>query len=310
MAQSHCPRDAVVRMTSSVTPRSILALVCAAAIVAACQAPPKAAAPSEQVPRGAQPATAAPAPAATAPAPPPPPPPPAPLTEAEIRQLLESARNLLDQGQEDAAAADLDKILESEPNQKSASTLMRSIREDPVVLYGRESFHYRVGAGDTLAGIASRYLNDRDQFYGLARYNGIKVPRQLPAGITIRIPGKQRAPTPAAAPPPAPTPAAAPPAAPAPPPAPSPAPAPTATPAPPPTPAAPPPPPPPDPEVQRKAQIERLSRQARALMARQDVCGAIGAWDAVLKIDPDNRTATLEREKALDLKKRLPGAKC
>lgn len=45
-------------------------------------------------------------------------------------------------------------------------------------------------------------------------------------------------------------------------------------------------------------------------MARQDVCGAIGAWDAVLKIDPENRTAILEREKALDLKKRLPAAKC
>lgn len=45
-------------------------------------------------------------------------------------------------------------------------------------------------------------------------------------------------------------------------------------------------------------------------MARQDVCGAIAAWSEVLKLDPANRTAALEREKALDLKKRLPAAKC
>jgi len=207
--------------------------------------------------------------------------------------LLETARNFLDQGQEDAAAAELEKVIESEPNQKSANTLLRSIREEPTVLYGRESFPYRVSPGDTLALLALRYLNDRDQFYGLARYNGIKVPRQLPLGQTIRIPGKSRpavtAPAPAPEPPP-----------PAPPPAPVPAPVPAPAPA----------PPPPDPEVEHKAAIEKATRQARAAMARQDVCGAIAGWDEVLRLDPANRSAALEREKALDLKKRLPSSKC
>lgn len=213
--------------------------------------------------------------------------------------MLDNTRNLLDQGQEEAAVAELQKILSSDRTNKVALSLMRQIRDDPIELYGRESFPYRVQPGDTLATIAQRYLGDRDQFYGLARYNAIKVPRQLPSGQTIRIPGKQRAPTgpvaPAAPPPPSPA-STAPPAEP-----------PQAAPAP------PPPPAPPDPatvEREQKAAIDRAIRQARAAMARQDVCGAIAGWDEVLKIDPNHRTAALERDKALELKKRLPSSKC
>lgn len=278
---------------------AVLALVCGV-LLNACQAPPKSAPTGEPAPRDTPPA-ASPAPAPT-PAPAAPPPQPVPRSDAEMRQLLESARNLLDQGQEEGATAELEKVIASDPNQKSANTLLRSIREEPTVLYGRESFQYRVGPGDTLALIAQRYLNDRDQFYGLARYNGIRVPRQLPLGQTIRIPGKSRPPV--AAPGPAPSPAPVP--------APAPTPAPAATPAvaPPPAPVVAPAPPPPDPEIERKAEIDKLSRQARAAMARQDVCGAITGWNDVLKLDPGNRTAVLEREKALELKKRLPASKC
>jgi hypothetical protein len=45
-------------------------------------------------------------------------------------------------------------------------------------------------------------------------------------------------------------------------------------------------------------------------MARQDICAAIQAWECVLAIDPNHVTARLEREKALELKKKLPAAKC
>lgn len=227
--------------------------------------------------------------------------------ESEISGLLTAVRNNLDAGQEDAAVADLERVLAFDPQQKAASTLLRQVREDPVALYGRESFVYRVQSGDTLATIAQRFMNDRDQFYGLARYNDIKVPRQLPVGQSIRIPGKQ----PRVVPPPVPSaaPAAPPPA----PPVPS-----TAAPvAPPPQPAAPPAAIAPDPRLEqareeraRKASVAAKTRQARAAMARQDVCGAIAAWNEVLKLEPDNRTAVLERERALDLKRRLPSAKC
>lgn len=224
------------------------------------------------------------------------PPPPVQRSEAEIRQLLDNTRNLLDQGQEDAALSELQKILSSDRTNKVALGLMRQIRDDPMDLYGRESFPYRVQQGDTLATIAQRFLADRDQFYGLARYNSIKVPRQLPYGQTIRIPGKQRAPTgptaPAAPPLPTPAPPADPPQVASSPPT---------------------PPAPPDPamvEREKQAAIDRAIRQARAAMARQDICGAIAGWDEVLRIDPNHRTAALERDKALELKKRLPSSKC
>ena len=225
--------------------------------------------------------------------------------ESEISGLLMAVRNNLDAGQKDAAVADLERVLAFDPQQKTASTLMRQVREDPVALYGRESFVYRVQSGDTLATIAQRFMNDRDQFYGLARYNDIKVPRQLPVGQSIRIPGKQ----PRVAPPPVPSAAPAAP----PPPAPS-----TAAPvAPPPQPPAPPAAIAPDPRLEqareeraRKVGVAAKTRQARAAMARQDVCGAIAAWSEVLKLEPENRTAVLERERAQDLKRRLPNAKC
>ncbi|MCA0174808.1 MAG: LysM peptidoglycan-binding domain-containing protein [Proteobacteria bacterium] len=247
----------------------------------ACQTPPQ-----DSVP--------APAPAAVhkpvAPSPPPPPPPPpklVPRTDAEIRQFLDAARNALDLGQEDAALTEVDKVLASDPEHKVALTLQRQIQDDPQALYGTASFPYRVVAGDGLALIAQRFMGDRDQFYGLARYNGIRSPRQLAVGQTIRIPGTapRVMPPPAPAPEPAPTPAAAI--------APAPAPA-----------------PPPPTAAQTQAKVTAASRRARAALARQDVCGAIAGWDEVLRLEPGNRTATLERDRALDLKKRLPDAKC
>jgi len=217
------------------------------------------------------------------------------MSPQEIRILVErTVVELLEQGQEEQAAAELQRVLRQEPNHKLANSLMRQIREDPQALLGREFFNYRVQSGESLSRISQRFLGDIYLFYGLARYNGIKVPRQLQGGQQIKIPGK--APAPGAAP-------APPPAAPVPPP-----------PAPPPTPAPPPaaPPAPPDPaaeaarlERERKEAIARHTRTARAAFAKQDLDGCIAAWDRVLEIDPNNSTARLERQKAIELKERL-----
>jgi CBS-domain-containing membrane protein len=55
----------------------------------------------------------------------------------------------------------------------------------------------------------------------------------------------------------------------------------------------------------RADDIARHSRAARTAFAKQDLEGAIKAWDAVLEIEPDNRTALLEKQKVLGLKEKL-----
>jgi LysM repeat protein len=285
-------------MTASLRFRSVGVLL-AVLLVAGCGSMPKISMPN--IPGfGNKPAPTPPADAASAvPAPVEEPPAPAPVhrSEAEIKQMLEAIRNALDQGQEDNAQDELQKILAADASNKLALGFTRQIKDDPVALYGRESFPYKVSQGDTLASIAQRFMNDRDQFYGLARYNGIKVPRQLQLGQSIRVPGKQPrnvAPPVKAKDEPKPEPVVVTP----------PPPAVVVTPA-------------PDPaaeaakaERETKAAVDRGTKAARAAMARQDVCGAIANWDAVLKVDPNNLTAQLERQKALELKKKLPAAKC
>lgn len=261
-----------------------------AGLIAACAVPqPGGQAPApDSTPRVPDTAPSPAPPPGPAPAPPEAPPPPMP--PQELRILVEkTVVELLEQGQEEQAAAELQRVLRQEPNHRLANSLMRQIREDPQALLGRESFTYRVLPGESLSRIAGRFLGDIYLFYGLARYNGIKVPRQLQGGQQIKVPGK----APPSGAPPAPPPPAPPP----------PAPPPSAPPA---------PPAPPDPAVEaarqereRKDAINRHTRAARAAYAKQDLDGAIAAWDRVLELDPNNSNARLERQKALELKERL-----
>ncbi len=228
------------------------------------------------------------------PVPPPPPPPPAPppapppLTDIELKQTLESVRNQLDQGQEEAALESLRRILQSDANHRLANNFMKQIKDEPVSLYGAESTPYRVSVGDTLATIAMRAFKDRDQFYGLARYNGIKVPRHVQVGQMIKVPGKG---VPPAAPPAVAAPQVAPPAT-----------APVA-------PAAS-PPPAVDPEVAKKAQLDQCVREARRAQAQHNLCVAIDRWTCVLRLEPTHTTALSERDRAIELKKKLANAPC
>ena len=184
--------------------------------------------------------------------------------------------------------------MQVEPGHKLALQLLKQITADPLATLGRESFIYRVQAGESLSRIAQRFLGDVHQFYILARYNDIKVPRQLAGGQMIRVPGKAPAAgtlsggapvTPAVpvAPITAGTPAPAKPGA-------------AASAAP--TEAG-------KAERERTQNIARLTRAARAAFAKQDLENAIKAWDQVLELDSNNNTAKLERQRAVDLKERL-----
>ena len=212
-----------------------------------------------------------------------------PLMSAQ--KLVTGAIELLEAGNEEQASADLQRALQVEPGHKLALQLLKQITADPLATLGRESFIYRVQAGETLSRIAQRFLGDVHQFYILARYNDIKVPRQLAGGQMIRVPGKAPAAgTLSGAAPVAPiaagtSGAAKPGAA-----------ASAATTAPNEAGKA---------ERERTQNIARLTRAARAAFAKQDLDNAIKAWDQVLELDSNNNTAKLERQRAVDLKERL-----
>ena len=266
-----------------------------AGLLASCAAPPSSQAPAG----GAASAAAAPAVAASAPAEPDvsasAPPPEVVVTPATIQasqRQATSAIDMLEAGHEDQATAELQRALQNDPNNKLAQLLLRQIQVDPVATLGREHFQYKVQPGESISKIAQRFLGDVHQFYILARYNDLKVPKQLQSGQVIKVPGK--APPAAAVAPPAPAPAkpVATPATPAPVVAPVAVPAPVVDPA-------------------KVAERERLTKvtagtkAARAAYARQDLVAAIRHWDGVLELDPANNNAKIERQRAVDLKAKL-----
>ena len=275
--------------------KRVVVVLAACTIAASCAQQPKPPEPPPPAP--------APAPVA-APPPPPPPPPPAKLSlppdfpqpgtaaaKTKAQTLVRQAFELLDQGDEDKAKTAAEQAALLDPENKSAACLLRGIRSDPVSTLGRESTSYTVRPGDTLGSIAKRALGDTCEFYLLARYNQIRVPRQLAAGQTIRIPGKVAlAPEEPARP--APPPRAA---SPRPPEATRPEPTQVV---------APPQPAEPDAATTR-ALIEQHYRNGQAAYSRQDLNTAIREWDKVLELDPGNELAKARREQAVALQKKL-----
>lgn len=258
--------------------------VAVAGWMAGCATPP----PAETKPAPAPAAApATPPPAAEPPAPPAEPAPAGPVSAQAAQRLALSATEMLEVGHEEQALAEIQRALQADPSNRLAQSLLKQIQTDPQVLLGREYFSYRVQPGESLSRIAGRFLNDVHLFYALARYNDIKVPRQLQGGQMIKVPGKAPPPTAAPAPPAAAVPAPPPPPPPAvAPPAPAPAPAPAAAPR---------PPAPSSAEVI----IAQEYRRGLALMAQQKPAEAIEAFDQVLERDPAHANAKLKRAQAL-----------
>jgi len=283
-------------------------------------------------PEPPKPAPAPPPPAPVAPPPEPvkPPPPPEPqLTpaqaKAQAQKLTIEAIAQLQNGDEPGAQKSLEDALKLDPASDLAKKLMDQIKADPQKELGATFFRYTVQRDDSLSKIAQQYLGDRYKFHILAKYNDISNPSKLAAGQVIKVPG--RAPVPGtpkpAAPAPAPEPtdeaarAASPESA---------------------TPrtasmqlmqqgadlakagnlegaydayreaamrdpgnsAA---------ATQRDATrgqlARRYEREAAQAFQRQNLDEAINKWDRVLALEPNNQKAKLERERAIDLRKKL-----
>jgi tetratricopeptide (TPR) repeat protein len=283
-------------------------------------------------PEPTKPAPAPPPPAPTAPPPEPvkPAPPPEPQlspaqAKAQAQKLTIEAITQLQNGDEAGAQKSLEDALKLDPVSDLAKKLMDQIKADPQKELGATFFRYTVQRDDSLSKIAQQYLGDRYKFHILAKYNDIANPSKLAAGQVIKVPG--RAPPPGtpkpAAPVPAPEPTdeAAKAASPE-----------TATPrsasmqlmqqgeglakagnlegaydayreaamrdpgnsaA----------------AAQRDAMrgqlARRYEREAAQAFQRQNLDDAINKWDRVLALEPNNQKAKLERERAIDLRKKL-----
>jgi tetratricopeptide (TPR) repeat protein len=55
----------------------------------------------------------------------------------------------------------------------------------------------------------------------------------------------------------------------------------------------------------KQALVRRYEREATQSFQRQNLDDAIAKWDRLLVLDPGNQKAKLERERALDLRKRM-----
>jgi len=259
---------------------------------------------------------------------------------AQAQKLVLEAVDQLQNGDEAAARRTLEQVQTIEPNNDLARKLMDQIKADPQKELGAVFFRYTVQRDDSLSKLAQQYMGDRFRFHILAKYNDIPNPSRLAAGQVIKIPG--RAPPPAAlaaaTQPAAPAPAALPP-------VPRPGGAAeandeaaklaaidSATPRsasaglmqqgaaqqkagnlegayesykeaair--------------DPgnreailqrDATRQALARRYEREATQAFQRQKLDEAIGKWDKVLALEPGNQKARLERERAMDLQKRM-----
>jgi tetratricopeptide (TPR) repeat protein len=246
--------------------------------------------------------------------------------KAQAQKLAIEAVDELQNGDETAARATLDKALALDATNDLARKLSEQIRADAQKELGAVYFRYTVQRDDSLSKLAQQYLGDRFRFYILAKYNDMANPARLAAGQVIKIPG--RAPVAVA---PAPVAPAKPPEM-------------TETVA---------RPPVADAEAKlrddvaealrrgreleakgnleaayaamndaalrfpgndavarqrdatRAALIRAYDREAAQAFQRQNLDLAIAKWDRVIELDPDNRKARLERERAQDLKKRM-----
>jgi tetratricopeptide (TPR) repeat protein len=250
---------------------------------------------------------------------------PAPLPEltpaqakAQAQRLAVDAVDQLQNGDEPAARLTLDKAIALDSTNDLARKLQDQIKADAQKELGPVFFRYTVQRDDSLSKLAQQYLGDRLRFYILAKYNDMASPNKLAAGQVIKIPGRAPATPPAAAAPAADAVA---------------------------KPAEPEAKPRDDVadllqkgkdlessgnlegayaaysdaakktpvnadavrrrDASRVALVRSLDREGTQAFQRQNLDLAITKWDRILELDPNNQKAKLERERCLELKKKM-----
>jgi len=293
--------------------------IAAVSILVACASPPPASDAGSAAGANGRPAPGA------APAPTPAPPPVPELTpaqaKAQAQRLSLDAVDQLQNGDEAAARTTLDKAIALDPGNDLAKKLQEQIKADAQKELGPVFFRYTAQRDDSLSKLAQQYLGDRFRFYILAKYNDMASANKLAVGQVIKIPGRAPATPPAAVAPAAPA-------------------ADTVA-----KPSEPAVVPRDDiaellqkgkdleasgnlegayaayieaakktpvnaeavrrRDAARTALLRSLDREGTQAFQRQNLDLAITKWDRILEIDPNNQKARLERERALDLKRKM-----
>jgi tetratricopeptide (TPR) repeat protein len=193
---------------------------------------------------------------------------------------LDLAVTLLEKGDSELAKTELKKLLAEAPDNQQAVFLMRQIDTPLVALYPQRSFAVKLAPDGSLSELAQTYLGNPLAFYGLARLNAIPVPANVKVGRIIRIPGTETAlaararlrkhasapDTTALTPKPR-----------------------TVM---------------PGPRAEKEL-ADRYYKDGLIAFQRQDLDGAIAAWNKALTIDPGYKDAALNRAEALRLKANL-----
>ena len=97
---------------------------------------------------------------------------------------------LLDRGEPRPAKRRIEEALENDPLNATLMMLLHGIEGNAKEALGPASYPYTVQSGDTMAGLAERFLGNRLKSYQLARYNDIAKPADLATGTELRIPGQ------------------------------------------------------------------------------------------------------------------------
>ncbi len=126
---------------------------------------------------------------------PPPPPPPAPIVVPEPEPLpvplateLKSVIELMQNGEAQLASDSLVAMIADHPSPKVMKALLLQLQTDSNTLFGDDFYEITVRAGDTLSDLADQHLSDPLQFYALAKYNDIAIPRLLEVNQRLKIP--------------------------------------------------------------------------------------------------------------------------